>query len=205
MCFLAITRSWYSWILKHKNSIHKQQKAFPAILPYCQVGSYYFSNWSCICTSTFNSPWKPFVSWISLFLHPASTHTTRSSAYHKCHIPGSNQAYSDRACTVVQTWSLAKTQCTWNESKHQEVVIFCSPQLDHSLSLKYQRIRKYEYIISTYRIICIYMVTLPYPLFSLMCTTIYEHFHQLLQWHETFIQCDSAYVVDSYNVILFSI
>lgn len=31
-------------ILKYKNIIHKQQKALLAILPNCQVGSYYFSN-----------------------------------------------------------------------------------------------------------------------------------------------------------------
>lgn len=97
---------------KHKNSIRKQQKAFPAILPHCQVGSYYFSNWSCICTTTFNSPWKPFVSHISLFSASVSTHTTRSSAYQKCHIPGSNQAYSNRACTVV--WRLSSPYYTPN-------------------------------------------------------------------------------------------
>lgn len=96
-------------IFKHKNSIHKQQKALLAMLPHCQVGFYYFSTEAVFV----HYLWEPLQTLCSPNqLFPAlSTHTTRSCAYQNCHIPASNQAYSNRACSAVQTCSL--THCAW--------------------------------------------------------------------------------------------
>lgn len=54
------------------------------------------------------------------------------------------------------------------------------------------------------------MVTLPPPLFSLLCTAIYEHFHQLVLWwdlhtiwkclHCGFIQCYNVYYLIFYSL-----